>query len=59
MADTLYVSIVQRENDPDAPAASTTTAVVEKLDGWEEALLLKIAHALGKDSATSVTLNED
>jgi len=59
MADTLYVTIAQRENDPDAPAVSTITATIEKNDGWEEALLLKIAHALGKDSATSVTLNED
>lgn len=60
MADpvTLYVEITSREGAPDAVGSTTISVNVEKVEGWEEALMLKVAHALGKDNATSITINE-
>ena len=55
---TLYLEITTREGAPDAVGSTTISANVEKVEGWEEELLLKIAHAIGADSATSVTINE-
>ena len=52
----LYIEIIQREGSPDTSALTSINTSVEKTEGWEERLMLKIAHALGFDDATSVEI---
>ena len=61
MSDTtvLYCQLHISENEPDGPGKKIISFNDEMTEGYEERLLMKLAHALNLDDVTSITLNRD
>ena len=52
----LFVTISMCENEPDGLGKKTIGINEEMKEGYEERIMLKLAHALGFDDATSVEI---
>lgn len=55
----LFVQIQVREGDNTGPQVHAVGMTDEKTEGWEHRFLMKLAHAIGLDDATSITVNTD
>jgi len=53
----LHVQIQFHKDSADGPTVVSIGLTEEKTEGYEERLLLKLAHALDLNDATSVTVN--
>ena len=53
----LHVQIQFHTDSADGPTVVAIGITEEKTEGYEERLLLKLAHALDLNDATSVTVN--
>ena len=55
----LFIQIQIKENDNNGKQIHSIGLTDEKTPGWENRFLMKLAHAIGLDDATSITVNTD